>query len=77
MHSYCVQASGLFTILEEGHSLLQCCSLVTVFLEFSLRRSAIDCLRGARSHCGCPVSHRALDLASSAHLLVIYSWLAF
>ena len=25
--------SGLFTIHEEGHSLLHCCSLVTVFLE--------------------------------------------
>jgi len=32
-------------------------------LSFSLLRSAIDCLRRARSHCGCPVSHRALDLA--------------
>ena len=34
VHSYCVQASSLFTILEKIHALLQCCSLVTVFLEF-------------------------------------------
>ena len=32
-------------------------------LSFSLLRSAIACLRGARSHSGCPGSHRALDLA--------------
>ena len=31
-------------------------------LSFSLLRSAIACLRGARSHSGCPASHRALDL---------------
>ena len=36
---------------------LRCC------LGFSLLRSTIDCLRGARSDSGCPVSHRALDLA--------------
>ena len=32
-------------------------------LSFSLLRSAIDCLRGARSHRGCPANHGALDLA--------------
>ena len=32
---------------------------------FSLLRSAIACLRGARSHSGCPISHRALDLVLS------------
>ena len=32
-------------------------------LSFSLLRSAIDCLRGARSHHGCPANHGALDLA--------------
>ena len=32
-------------------------------LSFLLLRSAIACLRGARSHSGCPASHRALDLA--------------
>ena len=32
-------------------------------LSFSQLRSAIACLRGARSHSGCPASHRALDLA--------------
>ena len=32
-------------------------------LSFLLLGSAIDCLRGARSHGGCPVSHRALDFA--------------
>ena len=32
-------------------------------LSFSFLRSAIDCLRGARSHHGCPANHGALDLA--------------
>ena len=32
-------------------------------LSFSLLRSAIDCLQGARSHRGCPANHGALDLA--------------
>ena len=32
-------------------------------LSFSLLRSAIACLRGARSHSGCPASYRVLDLA--------------
>ena len=32
-------------------------------LSFSFLRSAIDCLWGARSHCGCPANHGALDLA--------------
>ena len=32
-------------------------------LSFSLLRSAIACLRGARSHRGCPANHGALDLA--------------
>ena len=32
-------------------------------LSFSLLRSTIACLRGARSHSGCPANHRALDLA--------------
>ena len=32
-------------------------------LSFSLLRSAIDFLRGARSRRGCPANHGALDLA--------------
>ena len=36
---------------------LRCC------ISFSLLHSAIECLRGAHSHRGCPVSHRVLDLA--------------
>ena len=32
-------------------------------LSFSFLRSAITCLRGARSHCGCPANCGALDLA--------------
>ena len=32
-------------------------------LSFSLLRSVIDCLRGARSHHDCPANHGALDLA--------------
>ena len=32
-------------------------------LSFSLLRSAIDCLWGARSRCGCPANHGALDFA--------------
>ena len=32
-------------------------------LSFSLLRSAIACLRGARSHRGCPANYGALDLA--------------
>ena len=32
-------------------------------LSFSLLRSAITCLRGARSHCGCLANHCALNLA--------------
>ena len=32
-------------------------------LSFSLLRSAIACLQGARSHCGCPANYGALDLA--------------
>ena len=44
---------------EEGCSLLwlHCC------IGFSLLRSAIDCFRGSHLYSGCPVSHRALDLA--------------
>ena len=34
-------------------------------ISFSLLRSVITCLRGARSHSGCPISHRALDLVLS------------
>ena len=36
---------------------LRCC------LSFLLLRSAIACLRGARSHRGCPANYGALDLA--------------
>ena len=32
-------------------------------LSFSLLRSEIACLRGARSHRGCPANYGALDLA--------------
>ena len=32
-------------------------------LSFSLIRSAITCLKGARSHYGCPANYGALDLA--------------
>ena len=32
-------------------------------IHFSLLRSAVDYLRGTHFHSGCPVSHRALDLA--------------
>ena len=32
-------------------------------ISFSLLRSVIMCLRGARSHQGCPLSFGALDLA--------------
>ena len=36
---------------------LGCC------ISFSLLCPVIDCFRGALTHSGCPVSHRALDLA--------------
>ena len=49
---------------EKDHVEFECCDVMGLLsLEFSLLQSAITCLRGARSHHGCPANYCLLDLA--------------
>ena len=50
-------------LLTPGLGIHYCNGLASLSPKFSLLRSAIACLRGARSHRGCPANCGALDLA--------------
>ena len=50
---------------KRDHSYSTVVSWIRCSTSFSLLRSAVTCLRGARSHCGSPVTIGALDLAIS------------
>ena len=54
---------GFLFSLWKGLSYSSVMSWLRCRISFSLLRSAIMCLRGARSHQGCPLSLGALDLA--------------
>ena len=50
---------------QRGQSYSSVVSWIRCSTSFSLLRSAVTCLRGARLHCGSPVTIGALDLAIS------------
>ena len=58
---------GLASLLaaKRDQSYSSVVSWIRCFTSFSLLRSAVTCLHGARSRCGSPVTIRALELAIS------------
>ena len=66
MYQHLLQTSSLLTVPEERSSLQQRDVLATLSHQL-LVAPLSDCVpyRGARSHSGCPISHRALDLVLS------------